>query len=629
CGGCGVACAQGQVCANGACALMCVGGTTKCGNACVDTETDPAHCGGCNKICPVGQICAAEKCQGTASGCPYGTVECGGICVKTNVDPQNCGGCGIPCLPDEACSNGSCVPKCPGAMIACSGDCVDTKSDPAHCGDCYQACAPGQICSAGQCKLPCAGGTSPCGGKCADTQSDPANCGACGHACAPGESCALGACASDSPPDLCEGVDQSTPKVLYLSADDSNSMASPVHARESLRQGLAPVGPIRTYEFLNYYRIYYPAPCGNDLAIFPQMRPGAEPGSLDLQIAVRSPDARARRPMSLTFVLDTSGSMDGTSIERERAVVRALARSLQAGDRVSLVTWNETNNVVLAGYAVAGPDDPALLSAADALSTGGTTDLHAGLVAGYELAVQQHEKGRLSRVILVSDGGANVGVTDEQLIAQHSEDADEEGIYLVGVGTGPLYDYNDLLMDTVTDAGRGAYVYLDSPAEAYHMFVQRFDEVMEVAARSVQVAVSLPWYFKMKAYFGESYSSDPAEVKPQHLAPSDAMVFHQIVGACDPGRIDPADRVAVTASWLTPLDFVPMQVSRTLTIHELLAGSAAELRKGRAIVAYAEALKSGNHAALRQAFALAIQADAGSDPELAEIATLLTKHPAF
>jgi Ca-activated chloride channel family protein len=232
-------------------------------------------------------------------------------------------------------------------------------------------------------------------------------------------------------------------------------------------------------------------------------------------------------------------------------------------------------------------------------------------------------------VILISDGGANVGVTSADLIALHSEDADQEGIYLVGVGTGPAYGYNDALMDEVTDKGRGAYVYLDSVDEAFHMFRDRFDEVMEVAARGVQVELTLPWYLRIERFYGEEYSTNPDEVEPQHLAPGDAMIFNQIVRACDPAVIQEQDPIRVTARWQTPLTYEPQEVMVEATVASILASGKEQLTKGKAIVAYAEALKAGTQEALKAARDLALQANPGGDQDLNEIADLIAKHPAF
>jgi Ca-activated chloride channel family protein len=437
----------------------------------------------------------------------------------------------------------------------------------------------------------------------------------------------------DAGPDAeltCEGLDQSSPVVLYLSADDSNSMGSPGWARERLQDGL-PAASVRTYEFLNYYRIAYPAPAPGQLSLVPQLGVGTDDGTFDLQIGVRSFDAvTPRRPMTITFILDTSGSMSGPSIERERAVVRAVAQSLAAGDIVNMVTWSTSNAVVINGHEVTGPNDATLVTAANSLSAGGGTDLHGGLVAGYELATEHYGQSRLNRVFLVSDGGANVGITDEELIGEHADDADQEGIYMVGVGTGPSDGYNDLLMDVVTDAGRGAYVYVDSVAEAEHLFVDRFDEVMEIAARGVQVELTMPWYFQMHKFYGEEYSENPEEVTPQHLAPSDAMIFNQVLKACDPAVVDDQHTIEVKATWETPLSYQPMETSVSFTVAELLAASKDQLVKGKAIVAYAEALKSGLNADLNAAHDVVTAANAGGDdPELSEIAALLELHPAY
>jgi Ca-activated chloride channel family protein len=392
---------------------------------------------------------------------------------------------------------------------------------------------------------------------------------------------------------LCSDLDPAEPYVLYLSADDSNSMASPVIARNYIlrKAGLIPSSILRTYEFLNYYNVVYTPPSVGSLHIVSQARPGLHTTDVELQIGVVSwPASLVRRPITLTFVIDTSGSMDGNPIFFARATVRAIAGSLQKNDIVNAVTWNTHNTVQLAGHVVTGPDDPALIGLANNLKAAGATDLHAGLVAGYALAEQHYGAKRINRVVLISDGIANVGVTDEAMIAEKAADQNAEGIYLVGVGVG--HGVNDTLMDTVTDAGNGAYVFIDSENEANKMFGPRFDEVMEVAARAVQVEARLPWYYRMQAFHGEQFDTDPSKVKPQHLAPGDAMVFHQVLRACAQGQINNTDPFHFTARWVEPLTYQPREDVLSTTLDEMYAASDAQLRRGRAIVAYAELLKA-------------------------------------
>lgn len=433
----------------------------------------------------------------------------------------------------------------------------------------------------------------------------------------------------DMPTPLCDSLDKTMPVVLYLSADDSNSMASPVHIRELLKLGTPPSAEqVRTYEFLNYYNVAYPAPPKGELSIFAELAP-VVPGEFDFQIAVRSFDAiKPRRPMTMTFVLDTSGSMTGPAIERERAAVSAIAASLAQDDIVNMVTWNTANNVVMEGHKVSGPNDPQILAIANELQASGGTDLDSGLAKGYELANKYYGSLRLNRVILISDGGANVGVTSADLIGLKSQDADQEGIYLVGIGAGPALGYADQLMDTVTDKGRGAYVYLDNPGEATNMFVDRFDEVMEIAARGVQIELTMPWYFQMHKFYGEEFSTNPKEIEPQHLAPSDAMILNQVLKACDPSVIDENDTITVRAKWKTPLTYLAQQTEVTIKLADLFAAQKQGLPKAKAIVAYAEALKAPSKQAFDEALALIKLADPnGTDAALNEIAGLIGLHP--
>jgi Ca-activated chloride channel family protein len=431
------------------------------------------------------------------------------------------------------------------------------------------------------------------------------------------------------PATLCQGVDQSRPTTVYLSADDSNSMASPALVRKLLRAG-APVSPylVRTYEFLNYYNVAYDPPASNDLALVPQMRPSKSGGSYELQIGAQSAPAQVRRPVTLTLVLDTSGSMGGDPIALLKESVHAMVGQLQPGDIVSITTWNTQTNIVLDGHQATGPGDPAILQAVDALDAGGGTDLEQGLSNGYSLARKYYSEGRVNRVVLISDGVANVGITDEQMIGKEADVQDKESIYLVGIGVGD--GVNDTLLNVVSDAGNGAYLYLDSKQEAWKMLGDRFEESMEIAARNVRVAVTMPWYFAISKFDGEQFSTDPTKVKPQHLAPGDAMVYHQILQACDPGVVQNSDPLSFQATWTEPTTFKPRTTQVDTTVGALLEAQDAQLRRGRAIVAYADALKLGQscdkrHALVAEALADADLSDPGAQDEaMQEIRSLLT-----
>jgi Ca-activated chloride channel homolog len=438
----------------------------------------------------------------------------------------------------------------------------------------------------------------------------------------------------EEPPAECNATDDVT---LYLSPDDSNSMSSPVQVREAALDGFASVSsvPVRTWEFMNYYSFQYPPAEPGSVVVTPTLVADEEEGVYTLQIGVSSEgvEASARAPMNVTLVLDASGSMSGHPMDMLKETCRAIAASLKEGDTVSMVTWDTQNAIVLGGYTVDGPSDPMLLAEIEALEPGGGTDLNGGLTAGYMLAEQVFDADRINRIVLISDGGANAGVTDIDLIAEHAGTNNGDGIYLVGVGVGTAGSYHDDLMDAVTDAGKGASVFVNDEAEAWKQFSDDFVSTMSVAVRDVQVRLDLPPGFEVVKFSGEEISGDPSEVEPQHLAPNDAMVFHQEIQTCAPELVADDTPIVVSVHYLDAVSFEARDAVVSTTFGELLGAESAQHLKGAAVFAYAESLKAYKKAldadegglAVSDALASLAAAEAAlpEDPELAEIRAVL------
>jgi Ca-activated chloride channel family protein len=391
---------------------------------------------------------------------------------------------------------------------------------------------------------------------------------------------------------------------------------------------------------MNYYSWDYAAAAPRELALTTALAqvPGTDPEHprWSLQIAVTSEAMRAdeRPPMNVTLVLDTSGSMRGKSIHLLRDASQAIAGSLRAGDTVSLLEWDTQNTWTLANHAVTGPNDPALRRAIRRLDANGGTDLYGGLSSGYQLANQTWDPQAINRLVLISDGGANVGITDVDLIGENAIRGGDDGIYLVGVGVGDSGTYNDHLMDSVTDAGKGASVFIGSPADAREMFGDRFLETMGVAARDVRVELTMPPGFNLASFSGEEYSTVAAEIEPQHLAPNDTMVFFQELETCAPQLLDPAAKIDVKVTWHDRDSHEARELGRSYSFAELLDPSSTnaaheqdQLSKGEAIFAYAQALERSQEIGVaggqpwsdaRQALDRARQR-LPRDPDLAEI----------
>jgi Ca-activated chloride channel homolog len=421
------------------------------------------------------------------------------------------------------------------------------------------------------------------------------------------------------------------PTARYLSADDSNSQASPVVARKLITGGRA-VHPdvVRTYEFLNYYTFDYPAPTDGDLAIYAEMAPAADQGHYTLQIALRSRD-RARGdlpPLALTVLVDASGSMAGEPLELAKRFILGLAGRLRPGDTISVVACARSARV-LADRQPAGVATTALLrdTILPSLTANDVTDLEQGIRAAYEVAERSYQARALNRVVLVSDGAANAGELAVQTIAKQAEDADRQGIYLAGVGVGE--GFNDWLMNKFTDSGRGAYLFLDSAAEIDHdldgaAFVSNFD----LALKDVRLKLVLPPGWEIEEFHGEQMSAVASDVVPQYLAPGDQMIYHLAIKG--PGT--PEDVFEIEAEY-RPLGGKPTKAGARPTVLDMLR-SRHGIAKGDAVVAYAEALKKialpladhvdANRAALAKARETVSSVRArASDPELDAIIALL------
>ncbi len=437
----------------------------------------------------------------------------------------------------------------------------------------------------------------------------------------------------DEDPDTCD-TDEDVK--LFLSPDDSNSMSSPVQARGAALDDFGSIKsvPIRTWEFLNYYGFDYDAPePGEGVALYTDLiRPeGAEDGEYVMQIGIASAELtpETRDPIALTLVLDTSGSMEGQAMDMLKESCRAIASSLKEGDKVSMVTWDTQNSTVLGGYTVDGPNDTTVVGKCDGLEAGGGTNLHGGLTSGYALAEEVFQEDITNRIVLISDGGANAGVTDVDIIAEHAGGNDADGIYMVGVGVGSAGSYNDDLMDVVTDAGKGASVFIGDEAEAWKVFGEDFISTMGVAARDVQVRLDMPPGFEVVRFSGEEISEDPAEVEPQHLAPSDTMVFHQHIATCAPDLVETDTEFTVTASYRDAKNFESREVSQTFTFGEMVSADHDMLLKGAAVFEYAEGLKAlqlgeeDDPLAAARAALLAAREALPEDEDLAEIADVL------
>jgi Ca-activated chloride channel family protein len=260
--------------------------------------------------------------------------------------------------------------------------------------------------------------------------------------------------------------------------------------RRFLDEGaLPPRESVRPEEYVNAFDYDYSAPRnGLDITVDGGPSPFNDDNVLvrvGVQGEIVSGDERG--DATLTFVIDTSGSMDRDDrLGLVKESLSILVDELNEDDRVAIVTYSDTSGVVLEPTQVRDKD--VILDAIDGLRTGGSTNLESGLREGYDLARSAFNEGGINRVIIASDGVANAGITDiDELGRLIREDADA-GIDLVTIGFG-LGNFNDVLMEQLADNGDGFYAYVDTIDEAEKLFEDELVSTLLTVAKDAKIQV--------------------------------------------------------------------------------------------------------------------------------------------
>ena len=194
-----------------------------------------------------------------------------------------------------------------------------------------------------------------------------------------------------------------------------------------------------------------------------------------------------RQHASLTFVIDVSGSMDmDNRLGLVKRSLELLVEQLRPEDTVGIVVYGSDARVVL--DPISGSDKGAILSAIYGLHPEGATNAEAGIRLGYKMAMRAFNPHGINRVILCSDGVANVGETGPDAILEEVQHYVEEGVTLTTIGFG-MDNYNDVLMEQLADNGNGFYAYVDDLREARSLFIDNLTGTLQTIALDAKVQV--------------------------------------------------------------------------------------------------------------------------------------------
>ena len=247
---------------------------------------------------------------------------------------------------------------------------------------------------------------------------------------------------------------------------------------------------VRIEEYVNAFEGGYgPSIDGLSLHLDAAPAPFAPEGYVLLRVGVSAqafPDER--EPVSLIFIADVSGSMEGDArLESAKRLMLGLLEQSHPADRVALVTYSDWAEVVKP--FVATEDSPDLEQAIRNLYPDGSTYAEAGLRMAYELAADDMRRGRDVRLVLFSDGVGNVGETGPEQILELVDEHAQRRATLTTVGVGIGGNYNDVMMERLANRGNGTYHYIEDRAAEQAFLAGPAQAVFHETARDARIQV--------------------------------------------------------------------------------------------------------------------------------------------
>lgn len=203
-----------------------------------------------------------------------------------------------------------------------------------------------------------------------------------------------------------------------------------------------------------------------------------------LRIEGSPPPTGTRTPLEIALVLDRSGSMEGTKINAAKHAALEVARRLWPQDRVSVVAYDHEVETVAAHAA--GGDAPDLSYRIGSIAARGSTNLSGGWLRGREL-LDTGAGSQVRRIVLLTDGLANTGITDPAQLASMAARAREGGISTTTIGFGE--DYDEALLRRMAEAGGGGTYYIETADQALAIFRDELSDLLGTCAQNLSVTI--------------------------------------------------------------------------------------------------------------------------------------------
>lgn len=216
---------------------------------------------------------------------------------------------------------------------------------------------------------------------------------------------------------------------------------------------------------------------------------------IEASVLKRSQENVKRIPLNISIVIDRSGSMQGIKMGYAKKAAKGIIDLLNSADIVSVVVYDTYVDTIQSPVNVINKEK--IKARIDKIVPRASTNLWGGAEQGYQYVLKNYKPAYCNRVLLISDGNANTGLTDSTMICKKVQEyKDVTGITLSTFGVG--LDYNETLMTTMAETGAGNYYFIDKPEKLTDIFNTELNLLRNVVAQNAELKIKLPAGIKIK-----------------------------------------------------------------------------------------------------------------------------------
>ena len=330
-----------------------------------------------------------------------------------------------------------------------------------------------------------------------------------------------------------------------------------------------------------------PVALGTGLSGAALLRGGPGEVYLDLSMKVDRGSRTNSAPVSVALVIDRSGSMAGQKLMQARAAARKLVQSLRPGDRLALITYGSDVTTLVPSILINEASRARLLAAVAGITYRGGTYLSGGFEAGRDELLKASAPGQLRRVILISDGQANEGITSTTSLAAMARDALARGIHLTTMGVG--LEFNEDLMTSMAEHGGGHYYFIEDATALASIFSRELKTLTSAVAREASLEITLAPGVELQQLYGYAYEQRGQVITvklPDMFGGQERKVICKLLAPTGAAGEKPLAETKLAFTEVTSGRLVTLSSAATV----LVTDDAARIKAGRdrAVLARAE-----------------------------------------